>query len=106
MMKDQYNKLFWGIILATFHINLGMVRILPEFIGWWMVSSACCELYDISKNTKFMKARKVTGAIGHLVTCSIPAVTCLIRFRYGIGPSPVFTSAIYNDGNAVCCKYP
>lgn len=63
MMKDQYNKLFWGIILATFHINLGMIRILPEFIGWWMVSSACYELYDISKNTKFMKARKVSGAM-------------------------------------------
>lgn len=63
MMKDQYNRLFWGIILATFHINLGMIRILPEFIGWWMVSSACCELYAISNNTKYMKARKVTGAM-------------------------------------------
>lgn len=62
-MKDQYNRIFWGIIIATFHINLGIVRILPEFIGWWMISSACFELYDISKNAKFMKARKVSGVM-------------------------------------------
>ena len=31
MMKG-YKKIFWGMFLSIFHVNLGYIRILPQFI--------------------------------------------------------------------------
>lgn len=36
-MKEGYNKIFWGIFIATFNIKLGPITILPGFVGWMIV---------------------------------------------------------------------
>jgi len=36
-MREGYNKIFWGIFIATFNITLGAIKILPAFVGWMIV---------------------------------------------------------------------
>ena len=36
MMKG-YKKIFWGMFLSIFHVNLGYIRILPPFIAYLVV---------------------------------------------------------------------
>ena len=36
MMKG-YKKIFWGMYLSIFHVNLGCIRILPQFIAYLVV---------------------------------------------------------------------
>ncbi|MGF7057949.1 hypothetical protein [Brassicibacter mesophilus] len=38
-MHKGYQKIFWGIFLATFNIKLGSIKILPSFIAFIIVSS-------------------------------------------------------------------
>lgn len=38
-MSEGYRKIFWGIFIATFNINIGMVKILPSFVGFLIISS-------------------------------------------------------------------
>ena len=40
MYAYGYRKLFWGIMVITFNINLGFLNVLPDFIGYWMIYSA------------------------------------------------------------------
>ena len=37
MMKG-YKKIFWGMFLSIFHVNLGYIRILPQFIAAHLIS--------------------------------------------------------------------
>jgi len=43
-VAGSYKKIFWGIIFATFHINIGTITILPVFIGWIIVAIGISEL--------------------------------------------------------------
>ena len=36
-MDYGYKKIFWGLILTSFHINLGPIMIIPPFIAWFFV---------------------------------------------------------------------
>lgn len=33
----MYKKIFWGLIIATFHLNISRLSILPAFVGWIIV---------------------------------------------------------------------
>lgn len=36
-MKSGLNKLFWGIVLISIHLNLSSLKIFPPFIGWIVI---------------------------------------------------------------------
>lgn len=36
-MSGGYNKIFWGLIFANFHMNLNGIELLPAFIGYIIV---------------------------------------------------------------------
>lgn len=49
-MSEGYNKIFWGFIFITFHINLGSIQVLPNFIGYLIIYFALekiSEEYDM-----------------------------------------------------------
>lgn len=54
---DGYNKIFWGIFIATFNIKLGIIKILPSFIGFMVISSGISSLYRNTNIEAFKKAR-------------------------------------------------
>lgn len=55
-MGSGYKKIIIGILLATFHINLGRVQIVPTVIGWVVLTIGVMELMEAFPNTPFRKA--------------------------------------------------
>ena len=45
-MTTGYNKIFWGFIFLTFHINLGSIKLLPDFISYIIIYFGIKELLE------------------------------------------------------------
>lgn len=45
-MTTGYNKIFWGFIFLTFHINLGSIKLLPDFISYTVIYFGIQELKE------------------------------------------------------------
>ena len=45
-MNSGYNKIFWGFIFLIFHINLGSIKLLPDFISYMVIYFGIKELID------------------------------------------------------------
>lgn len=54
-MQDGYRKVFWGLFITTFNIKLGIITILPAFVGWILVSSGLSELNNQTKEGDFSR---------------------------------------------------
>ncbi|EPY2274977.1 hypothetical protein ACXAUS_003898 [Clostridium sporogenes] len=66
-MGNGYKKILWGIFIATFNINLGIIKILPPFIGFIIILSGISFLYEETQIESFNKA-KTFGIIISVVT--------------------------------------
>lgn len=58
-MYSAYNKIFWGIFITTFSINLGPIKILPAFIGFLFIVSGLDSLYEESSFNIFEKVKTI-----------------------------------------------
>ncbi len=67
-MAVGYKKIFWGIFIATFNITIGMLPILPAFVGWLVVVTGLSELERSTQSGAFLSPKK--GAIA-LVSVSL-----------------------------------
>ncbi|GKX68118.1 hypothetical protein [Inconstantimicrobium mannanitabidum] len=60
-MKWGLNRIFWGFIIITFHINIGPIPILPDFIGYILIGNGLYSIINIDgTDESFLKARKIT----------------------------------------------
>lgn len=59
-MANGYKKIFWGIFIVTFNINLGMIKIFPHFIGFIIILSGINSLCKETHIESFNKARIFT----------------------------------------------
>lgn len=55
-MGSGYKKVIIGILLATFHINLGRIQIVPTVIGWVVLTIGVVELMEAFPSIPFRKA--------------------------------------------------
>lgn len=55
-MYKGYHRIFWGLIIASFNINIGPVKILPSTIGVIMILYGTKDLYQESEIEVFRKA--------------------------------------------------
>lgn len=55
-MYNGLTKIFWGIFIATFSINLPPIKILPEFVGFIVISSGINSIYNLYNADEFRKA--------------------------------------------------
>lgn len=46
MFTQTYNRIFWGFLLVLLDFRIGLVDILPDFIGYIMIGSALTKLVD------------------------------------------------------------
>ncbi|WP_422484894.1 hypothetical protein [Gudongella sp. DL1XJH-153] len=73
-MRDGFKKIFWGILIATFSINLGMLQILPAFVGWMVVASGISVLQEKSVSGDYDRPKIISyiiigaTAVGSLIT--------------------------------------
>jgi hypothetical protein len=59
-MAEGYKKIFWGIVIATFNITLGVIKVLPTFIGWIVVLTGLLELEKNNSGEAFSSSKKAT----------------------------------------------
>lgn len=62
-MYDGHNRIFWGILICSFNINLGYINILPNFAGYLLIVSGLNVLYKESSLDMFQKI----GTMGMIV---------------------------------------
>lgn len=65
-MEKQYQKIFWGIFILTFHLNLGPIEILPGFVGYLMIYSGCRCFYEESALPSFQTAGRYAAVLSAL----------------------------------------
>ena len=56
-----FKKIFWGTIITIFHLNLGPIEILPNFIGFLIISSGIKEVLCKYDNSNLRKALKINS---------------------------------------------
>lgn len=73
-MDKGYHKIFWGLILLSFHINLGPVRIVPGFVAWIIIITGvevlqqCFESQSFNDGSKYAKIILGISIIGGLIS--------------------------------------
>ncbi|APH16078.1 putative membrane protein [Clostridium sporogenes] len=67
-MENGYKKIFWEIFIITFNINLGIIKILPPFIGFIIILSGISSLYKETQIESFNKAKTFAIIISVIAT--------------------------------------
>lgn len=57
MMFAGYHRIFWGLLIATFNIKFGMVKIFPAFVGFMVIYSGINLLYEEAQSMEFKEAK-------------------------------------------------
>lgn len=65
MYESGYNKIFIGMLLIIFDINLGFINILPDFIGYMFIYAG---LSILTPQNKFFEKGKMPALILVLLT--------------------------------------
>lgn len=88
-MDTYLNRIFWGMILIFFDINIGTVDILPNIIGVIMIATALGRLYETKEEESFKKGEP------HGWAMVIFAVIDLIFKFSGYGTKEAINSSIW-----------
>ena len=96
-MRDGYKKIFWGMFFSTFHINLGSIEILPNFIGLLIICSGIKEILKEYKYESFEQALKYISihAVISFIAFVSPFIGLATLFENNIGLSIIW----FNIGN-------
>ncbi|MHC1683938.1 MAG: hypothetical protein AB6733_13440 [Clostridiaceae bacterium] len=60
MYTSGYNRIFWGMVIFFFHINIGNIPLLPGFVGYMFIYSG---LNILSSQHEIYKKGKLPAAI-------------------------------------------
>lgn len=58
-MIKGYSKIFWGLVIATFNIKFGMIKIFPAFVGFLIIYSGISDIYSESPSEDFKAAKSI-----------------------------------------------
>lgn len=64
MPHQCYSRFFWGFVLLLIDIRVNRFDILPDFIGYWMISTAARDLSSLVP--EFRSVRSQAGALAGL----------------------------------------
>lgn len=62
-MAKGYKNIVLGLILVTFHINLGTLPIVPSFIGWILVAMGVDSIAKAEGQSSFNMSKKACEAL-------------------------------------------
>lgn len=65
-MGNGYNKIFWGLIFITCHINLGSIQILPNFIGYIIIYAGIQSLFEEYKIKSLEQSAKCSSILSFM----------------------------------------
>lgn len=75
-MEKGYSKIFWGLVIATFNIKLGMIKILPAFVGFLIIYSGIGDIYSENPSEDFKAAKSIalSGASIYFISEAIALI--------------------------------
>ena len=87
-MFDGYKKVFWGMLLTMFHLNLGAIQILPNFIAILIICSGIKKILVCYDNTSIRISLQLFQ-----ITVAISFITFVLTF---LGIESRFDNIILN----------
>ncbi|NYB72987.1 hypothetical protein HZF24_02395 [Sedimentibacter hydroxybenzoicus DSM 7310] len=90
-----YNKVFWGLIFVVFNINLGPVNILPDFLGYFLISIGLSAIQNEYEHDSFKLAAVIANILG-----AYTLITSILAFVSG-GSYEIFNNNVFNIGIAL-----
>ncbi|MBR0599155.1 hypothetical protein [Sinanaerobacter chloroacetimidivorans] len=63
-MFEGYRIIFWGIFITTFHINIGPLQILPNFLGYFLIFMGIKSLMEEFTSEDLIKAKTTALLLG------------------------------------------
>ena len=91
-MKQGYNKIFWGLVFVVFNINLGLINVLPDFLGYFLISLGIGAIQNEYEHDSF-KLAAITANILGVYTL----ITSILTFASG-GSYEIFNNNILKIG--------
>lgn len=82
-MRSGFQKIFWGFIIITIHINLPPIQILPAFFGWMVLYFGIHSLNKDKPNAALNYAKVIA-----LISAGITFVTFSLKL-VEINPEPL-----------------
>lgn len=61
---NGYKKIFWGLIFVVFNINLGLINILPDFLGYFLISMGLSAIQNECEHSSFKLAGMIANILG------------------------------------------
>lgn len=64
-MNSNLNKIFWGIVIANFDLNINGINILPDFLGWILIAYGLSNFRyeDVKFDNNYINYAKLTSII-------------------------------------------
>ena len=81
-MEQSYKKIFWGFLITIFDINLGPVNILPDFLGFLIISSGLMELITAFENINFKTAKRTANFLAFYSIAVFVLFSMFLNFDY------------------------
>lgn len=81
-----YKKLFWAMIIISFHINIGYIKILPEAIGYMLIYFG---LKNLSEQNENYEKGKIPAIILTILT---------LKDAWNNPNDNILTGGVYNIG--------
>ena len=80
-MNSGYNKIFWGFIFLIFHINLGSIKLLPDFISYMVIYFGIKELLDQYKLESLKQSANCASILIFMSSMSCSLLFMIVKFN-------------------------
>ena len=67
-MSSSYKTIYWGLLVLAFNFYLGNINVLPDFLGFIMISKGLKELGDVIYEAEYFTKAKVISNLMIVIT--------------------------------------
>lgn len=97
-MEHSFKKIFWGFLITIFNINIGPINLLPDFLGYLIISSGLKELSSVAGSKNYIKASK---AANFLVFYSIVSYIAFNMVNYDYSYNMILENGVTVLGGSI-----
>lgn len=89
-MGKAYKTLFWGVIILNVSLTIGPFRILPTFVGWWIVYHG---FQTFEEQVDYKHSSILKKCL--LLLIAVTAIEDLISFAQGMPQGAILAATYY-----------
>lgn len=90
MSVEQIGKrIFGGVMILSFHINIGRITLLPAWIGWYLIANGIERMKNMTQNEAAARPLSRARVLGLIMLCINLVEEFTVLFTNGIGDKAV-----------------